>query len=136
MAPVTPPKTGNLNIPSSWLKRDSIEVKQCHAYSIIQKRELKVAIHGDDFTILGAEKDLNWFREQIKSRFEVKFRGRIGPSEKDDKSIRLLNRVFEWTPEGIVVEADQRHAELIVQDLGLNERTKSVSTPGLKSKGK
>ena len=43
--------------------------------------------------------------------------------------------MFEWTEEGIIIEADQRHAELIVQDLGLNDKTKAVSTPGLKEKG-
>ena len=66
------------------------------------ERTLRLAIHGDDFTILGSEEDLDWFQKQIKERFEVKVRGRIGPGRKDEKSIRLLNRVFEWTAEGIV----------------------------------
>ena len=78
------------------------------------KKALKIAVHGDDFTILGDEEDLNWFKKKISEKFEIKFRGRIGPSSKDEKSIRLLNRVFEWTEEGIIIEADQRHAELIV----------------------
>ncbi len=43
----------------------------------------------------------------------------------------MLNRVIRWTPEGITYEADQRHAELIVQDLGLTG-AKSVTTPGSK----
>ena len=45
-----------------------------------------------------------------------------------------MNRVFEWTLEGIIIEADQRHAELIVRDMGLNSKTNSVGTPGVKSK--
>ena len=44
--------------------------------------------------------------------------------------------MFEWTSEGIIIEADQRHAELIVKDLGLNEKTHAVSTLGLKAKEK
>ena len=60
-----------------------------------------IVIHGDDFTSLGSEEDLNWFRSEIQKKFEVKLRGRIGPGSSDQKSIRLLNRVFEWTPEGI-----------------------------------
>ena len=67
-------------------------------------------------------------------KFEIKVRGRIGPKPNDEKSIRLLNRVFEWTPEGILVEADQRHAELIVRDMSLNAESKGVSTPGIKVK--
>ena len=72
-------------------------------------------IHGDDFTLLGPEVQLNWFREKIQEKFEVKFRGRIGPGKDDEKSIRLLNRVFEWTNDGIQFEDDQRHAELFVK---------------------
>ena len=83
-----------------------------------------VVVHGDDFTVLGDEKQLDWFREQIARRFEVKFRGRLGPEEKDDKSIRILNRVVEWGPDGIRYEADQRHAEIIVRDLEVSANAK------------
>ena len=98
------------------------------------ERNLRVAIHGDDFTILGNDKELDWFRKEIMNKFEVKVRGRIGPNDNDEKQIRLLNRVFEWKEEGIYVEADQRHAELIVKDLNFKENTKSVVTPGEKLK--
>ena len=87
-------------------------------------------VHGDDFTALGFEPALDWFRRSISSVFEVKFRGRIGPADGDLKSIRILNRVVQWTPEGLEYEADQRHAELIVQGLGLEAGGKPVSTPG------
>ena len=44
--------------------------------------------------------------------------------------MRLLNRVMEWTPEGIRYEADQRHAELVIKDLGLSDSSNSVVSPG------
>ena len=37
------------------------------------ERKLRAVIHGDDFTVLGLEEDLNWFRTRIEERFEVKF---------------------------------------------------------------
>ena len=83
------------------------------------QRNIRSVIHGDDFTMLGSEEDLDWFRVKIEERFEVKIRGRLGPSEGDGKSIRILNRVVEWTNSGISYEADQRHAEIIVKQLGL-----------------
>ena len=43
-----------------------------------------------------------------------------------------MNRVVEWTEEGISYEADQRHAGIILAGLGLEENSKSVSTPGRK----
>ena len=97
-----------------------------------KEKDERIVVHGDDFTVLGPEAQLNWFREQIAKRFEVKFRGRLGPAGTDEKSIRILNRVVTWTTEGIEYEADQRHAEIIVEHLGLSGNSKSVGTPSAK----
>ena len=59
------------------------------------EKGIRAVIHGDDFTMLGHQGSLDWFRNKIQERYEVKFRGRIGPDEKDDRSIRILNRVLE-----------------------------------------
>ncbi len=56
-----------------------------------------MVVHGDDFTILGYAKDLDWYRERIRKKFEIKVRGRLGPTEGDEKAIRILHRVIEWT---------------------------------------
>ena len=56
-------------------------------------------------------------------------RGRIGPEDKDDKSIRILNRVVEWNESGITYEADQRHAEIIMRELGLTKESNGCVTP-------
>jgi hypothetical protein len=76
--------------------------------------------------VLGYKEDLDWFRDEIQRKFEVKLRGRLGPEDGDEKSIRILNRVVEWGEEGITYEADQRHAEIVMKDLGLDEGTRSV----------
>merc|ERR1711911_187427 len=102
----------------------------------MKERNLRVVVHGDDFTVLGHELDLDWFRRKISERYEVKFRGRIGPESTDEKCIRILNRVVQWTDEGIEYEADQRHAEIIVKALGLGEESKGVVTPGHKREAK
>ena len=49
--------------------------------------------------------------------------------KRDDKSISMLNRVVEWTSEGLRYEADQMHAEIIVNMLGL-QGSKQVATLG------
>ena len=43
---------------------------------------LRAGVHGDHFTILGYEEDLDWLRRMISEEDEVKFRGRIGPSSR------------------------------------------------------
>ena len=55
-----------------------------------------------------------------------------GPQPHDSKSIRILNRVTTWSNEGITYEADQRHAEILIYDMGLSNESKSVGTPGIK----
>ena len=96
-------------------------------------RNVRVVVHGDDFTALGVRAQLDWFRGIMTKRFEVKFRGTLGPREQDEKSMRILNRVVEWTSRGIVYEADQRHAEIIIRELKLESESKSVVTPGIKN---
>ena len=64
-------------------------------------------------------------------KFEAKVKGRIGPGKGDGKVVRVLNRMIEWTDAGIRYEADQRHAEIIITELGLVEGSKGVSTPGV-----
>ena len=98
-------------------------------------RDISLSVHGDDFTLLGNEIDLDWFRSKIVAKFEVKMRGRLGPCPQYDKSIRILHRVVEWTESGITYEPDQRHAEIIVRDLGLLGNSKAVVTPGEKVAG-
>eukprot|EP00973_Karenia_brevis_P000215 28347-Karenia_brevis.AAC.1 len=43
----------------------------------------------------------------------------------------ILNRVIAWNHEGISYQADPRHAEIIIEHLGLKE-AKIVQTPGVK----
>ena len=54
-------------------------------------RNMRAVIHGDDFTLLGLSDNLDWFRDRITERFEVKFKARLGPERGDDKSVRILN---------------------------------------------
>ena len=92
-------------------------------------KDIRVVVHGDDFTILAKEGRLNEFKVAMESRFEIKLKARL----KDiGDSVRILNRVVTVTDEGIEYEADQRHSEIIVRELGLDSKSKTVVTPGIK----
>ena len=39
--------------------------------------------------------------------------------------------MITWSKEGLEYEADQRHVEIILEELGLSEGSKSVQTPGV-----
>ena len=58
----------------------------------------------------------------------------MGPSSKDQKEGRVLNRVLRWTEKGICYEADPRQHEKLVQELGVetlkdSSAVKALSTP-------
>ena len=71
---------------------------------------------------------MKWLERCFSTKFEVK-NEYLGPGSHHQKSIRVLNRVLEWKEEGISYEADQRHAEIVIRELGL-ENSKPVTTPG------
>ena len=81
--------------------------------------DVRLVVHGDDFVLSGQEKHLHYFADQLKQKYLVKIRGVLGPDQNDQKAITLLNRVVEWTEDGLQIEADPRHVELVLRDLGL-----------------
>ena len=46
------------------------------------------------------------------------------------QQVRILNRLLTWTKNGIEYEADQRHADIIIKQLGLTA-SKPVETPAV-----
>ena len=91
------------------------------------KRGLALTVHGDDFTIIGDEMQLQWLGDKMKKRYDLKM-DVLGPDAHQEKEVRILNRIIRWTKSGIEYEPDQRHAEKVVNDLGL-EKSREVSTP-------
>ena len=55
----------------------------------------------------------------MTNKFEAKVNV-IGPDADEEKEVRILNRIIRWTSTGLTYEADQRHAELVVKELGLD----------------
>jgi hypothetical protein len=93
--------------------------------------KVSVVVHGDDFTALGTDDALDRYETGLKKSFECKIRGRLGMDAKDDKEIRLLNRIIRITDQGLLYEADPRHAELLAKSMNL-EQCRQAATPGVK----
>ena len=56
----------------------------------------------------------------------------MGDGNEDTKSIIILNRIVTWTDQGLEYEADQRHAEIIIKEVGLTENCRTHETPSSK----
>jgi len=107
--------------------------KGCTCVFVHHEKEIITVVHGDDFTSLGNDEALDWLHEKLAGEYEFKKKARLGPDEGDDKSARLLNRVISWEKDGIALEADQRHVEIVLKQLGL-EGGRAVGTPGTKER--
>ena len=93
-----------------------------------ENRNISVTVHGDDFTSTGRPRDLQWLDMKMKEEFEMTTEV-FGPGPARKQQVRILNRVLTWKEDGIDYEADQRHAEIIIEELGLKD-AKPLATPG------
>ena len=53
----------------------------------------------------------------MTDRYEIKLKARLGPEANDDKEVRILNRVVWWDKDGLHYEPDQRHADIMIDQL-------------------
>ena len=91
-------------------------------------REMMCLVHGDDFVCVGSSTNLSWLKARLSDRFEIKTK-LMGLKAGESREERILNRVIRVTPEGWEYEADQRHADLIIQESGA-AKLSTLSHPG------
>ena len=92
-----------------------------------EQKQIYCMVHGDDFISTGSDESLKWMEQMLSKDFKIKT-NKIGPEKTDEKELKVLNRILRYTESGIEMEADLRHAEIIVQQLGL-ENAKPLSIP-------
>jgi len=90
-------------------------------------RKIKTIVHGDDFISKASREDAKWLKKKLEENFEIKTKV-IGNGDKEQSEERILNRVIRVTAGGWEYEADQRHADIIIDALNLNG-AKPVQTP-------
>ena len=111
-----------------FLKEAGFTVGRSSPCNFVHKgRGLSLTVHGDDFTVVGSSEELEWLGKKMKERYDLKM-DVLGPDQGQVPEVRILNRILRWGQEGIEYEPDQRHAEKVVEELGL-EKSKAVSTP-------
>ena len=94
-------------------------------------KDVAVMVHGDDFVAVGDPKHLAETEAILAKKYKIKVE-KLGPDDDDMKEVKILNKIVRITTEGIELEADPRHAELIVRELGL-EGCKATKVPGSKA---
>ncbi len=93
-----------------------------------KQRGIRTLVHGDDFVSTCERKEAKWLKEQLENRFEIKTTV-IGHGPEEAREGKVLNRVIRAVSDGFEYGADQRHGEILVRTLKLEE-SKAVNTPG------
>ena len=137
---------GTRDAPSNWEHAikdvmESIGFKQGVSNPCLYVHDefsLRCNVHGDDFTVVGSYDKLQWLIKELKKAWTIEVRGILArPGSRLPNvchKISVLNRLVSWTEHGIELEADPRHVELVLEQLGL-EKAAPVTTPLVKSKG-
>ena len=94
------------------------------------KQDVSVMVHGDDFLASGDGAAVESLSKVLSNAYKVKVEV-LGAGPNDLSEIRVLNRILRRTPEGYRLEADPRHAEAVIRDLGLRG-AKASKLPGTK----
>ncbi|CAE7240586.1 unnamed protein product [Symbiodinium natans] len=132
---------GTRDASSTW-QRDYSELMAKHdfragkAWPCIfynEKEDVRLLVHGDDFFCLADDEGHAYLDKALSERYEYRCDGHIGPTHGDQMVV--LNRLICYDKETgkVTYEADPRHVEALVRELGL-EKAKAVRTPAEKKK--
>ena len=94
-----------------------------------EKMGIKTLVHGDDYVSSGSSASMAWMEKELSKAYEIKTQ-RLGLGPDLQQEGKVLNRILRATEAGWEVEADPRHAELVIEQLGLNSE-KAAATPGV-----
>ena len=86
-------------------------------------------VHGDDYYSAGPRSNLLWLKAKFTEAYEIKSQ-HVGNHKECVKEGKVLNRVIRCTESGFELEADQRHAELVVEQMS-DYANGTITSPGI-----
>ncbi|CAK0830015.1 unnamed protein product [Prorocentrum cordatum] len=120
------------------LKQDGHEAGRANPALFYRKvDDCRSLVHGDDFCAMGDDDALDQIEHTLRKKYDLKVTGSFELGSGEEQEVVFLNRILRVTgspgEERFEVEADPRHAEMIVRDMGLEkESAKTLDVPGLK----
>ncbi len=93
---------------------------------------MRCVVHGDDYTFLGFEDELQKVAAAMKGLYELKVRGILGDEAGDDKEITILSRTLKWL-DGDITLADSKHVKAICEAMGVRGDPKGLTSPIVKT---
>ena len=84
-----------------WWRTGFNEAEQHSTIFYHPKTQVRVVVHGDDFTFAGTESELRKIEAKMHEWYDVKVRGILGSGKRDVHEIEILGRNLTWTEEGL-----------------------------------
>ena len=113
----------------------------CVGYWRAKNTLVRLVRWGDDFSLSGRRSLCNAFRDELVKLLLVKTTAVVGLNAEmgDVQETIHLDRLLRLHSPGAVggerweIEADPRHVEILVSQVGLRNESKAVSTPGVRT---
>ena len=93
-----------------------------------KEKGLWTLVHGNDYFSADDPSALDWLEIELKEQYNIKTQ-RIGHSSKCAFEGQIRNRLIRAIDNGFELEGDQRHAELVIEQLNL-QTGKGSTSPG------
>ena len=129
---------GTRDAPLAWLtvvKSDMKDMgfKECKVTNGVfthPERDIRAVVHVDDFLLSGELHHLQWFRDHLAQKYELKVE--IAGWEKgDSRELHFLGRVIRLDQTGIELEGDDKHVETMEKEWDM-AYCNPVATPYVK----
>lgn len=88
---------------------------------------LSVFVHGDDFVAVGPGDSVKKLEGFLKQRYKVKSQI-MGPDVGDEQELKILNRIVKYSDKEVSIEADPRHCDIIVREMGFDRAARQQSS--------
>ena len=90
------------------------------------ERDIKTLIHGDDYVSAGSDESMDWLEAELAKAYEIQTQ-KLGGSKEQKVEGKVLNRILRHTSSGWEIEADPRHAELVIEPVSYTHLTLSTN---------
>jgi hypothetical protein len=82
------------------------------------ERDIRVIAHVDDFLRAGDEVQMDWLYEELSLEYDLKEQKVSGDSWRNQEA-KFLNRTIRITNEGIQIMSDEKHAQILLREWGV-----------------
>lgn len=129
---------GTRDAPLAWqrvVKKFMIERGFHHSHIaqgiyVHRARDLRIVCHVDDFLVTGPADQVEWFRSEMASAYEVKHQT-LGWNYGDEEKVNFLGRMIRRTNKGLTIEGDDKHRVRLLEEWGMTY-ARQVGTPFVK----